>query len=247
MGFSLGGPVVKDKVHFFASGEYIRVRSSDTEISWVPTPEFIAASNPATQQFFSTYGGGATINGPILTRGDVSAIVGTAAGAFNNLPASLPVFGRVEKSLPIDAGGGDPQDQYQFVGRLDFSLSTATQAYVRYAYQNQETEPGTNASSPYDGYDTGLTQNNHNVLGSLTHVFSPTFTSQTKVVLEQGRERPAAERRPGPDALHEPDDGRAPPGLPDRVPRLPALEPGQRDPVRRPAEAARRSTRTSTG
>jgi len=41
--------------------------------------------------------------------------------------------------------------------------------------------PGTNASSPYDGYDTGLTQNNHNLLGSLTHVFSPSFTSQTKV------------------------------------------------------------------
>ncbi len=98
-GFSLGGPVVKDKVHFFASGEYIRVRSTDTEISWVPTPELIAASNPATQAFFNAYGGGATINGPILTRGDVSAIVGTAAGAFNSLPAGLPVFGRVEKSL----------------------------------------------------------------------------------------------------------------------------------------------------
>ena len=97
-GFSLGGPVVKDKVHFFASGEYIRVRSTDTEISWVPTPEFIAASSPATQAFFNAYGGGATINGPILTRGDVSAIVGTAAGAFNSLPAGLPVFGRVEKS-----------------------------------------------------------------------------------------------------------------------------------------------------
>ena len=67
------------------------------------------------------------------------------------------------------------------MGRLDFSLSAATQAYVRYAYQNQETEPGTNASSPYDGFDTGLTQNNHNLLGSLTHVFSPSFTSQTKV------------------------------------------------------------------
>ena len=182
MGFSLGGPVVKDKVHFFTSLEYIRVKSNDTEISWVPTPEFIAASGAPTQQFFNVYGGGATINGPILTRGDVSAIVGTTAGPFNSLPAGLPVFGQVQKSLPIDAGGGDPQDQYQFVGRLDFSLSAATQAYVRYAYQDQEAEPGTNASSPYDGYDTGYINKNHNVLGSLTHVFSPSFTSQTKVV-----------------------------------------------------------------
>jgi outer membrane receptor protein involved in Fe transport len=181
MGFSLGGPLVKDKVHFFASGEYIRVRSSDTQISWVPTPEFIAASGAATQSFFSAYGGGAQRTGTILTRDQVSAIVGTAAGPFNSLPGSLPIFARVEKTLPIDAGGGAPQDQYQAVGRLDFSLSASTQAYLRYAYQDQETEPGTNASSPYDGYDTGLTQNNHNVLGSLTHVFSPTLTSQTKV------------------------------------------------------------------
>ena len=56
MGFSLGGPVVKDKVHFFTSLEYIRVRSTDTQISWVPTPEFIAASGGATQQFFNAYG-----------------------------------------------------------------------------------------------------------------------------------------------------------------------------------------------
>ena len=82
------------------------------------------------------------------------------------------------------------------MGRLDFSLSPTTQAYVRYAYQNQETEPGTNASSPYDGYDTGYVNKNHNVLGSLTHVFSPTFTSQTKVVWNRLDERPAAQRRP---------------------------------------------------
>jgi outer membrane receptor protein involved in Fe transport len=204
MGFSLGGPVVKDKAHFFMSGEYIRVRSTDTQISWVPTPEFIAASGGATQDFFRAYGGGATINGPILTRGDVSAIVGTTAGPFNSLPADLPVFGRVEKSLPIDAGGGNPQDQYQFVGRLDFSLSSATQAYVRYAYQDQETDPGTNASSPYDGYDTGLTQNNHNVLGSLTHVFSPTFTSQTKVSWTKTENQQPLNGEPGPTLYMNP-------------------------------------------
>ncbi len=181
MGFSVGGPIVPDKVHFFASGEYIRVRSTDTQISWVPTPELIAASNVATRNFFNAYGSGVTINGPILTRGDVSAIVGNTAGAFNSLPANLPAFGRVEKVLPIDAGGGAPQDTYLGVARMDFSLSSATQAYVRYAYQNQENEPGTQASSPYPGYDTGATSKNHNLLGSVTHIFSPTLTSQTKI------------------------------------------------------------------
>jgi outer membrane receptor protein involved in Fe transport len=182
MGFSIGGPVVRDKLHFFSNLEYIRVRSFDTQISWVPTPQFIAASAPATRAFFNQYGGGATINGPTLTRGEVSGILGSAAGAFNSLPADLPVFGQVQKSLPIDAGGGNPQDNYQLVSRADYSFSNNTQMYVRYAYQNQEQQAGTNASSPYNGYDTGSLNHNHNVLASLTHVYSPTFTTQTKVV-----------------------------------------------------------------
>jgi len=182
MGFSLGGPVVRDKVHFFTSLEYIRVRSTDTQISWVPTQEFINASAPATQSFFQAYGGGVQPSGTVLTRQEVSAVFGTAAGAFNNLPADMPIFARVEKSLPSDAGGGDPQDQYRFVGRLDFSLGTATQAYVRYAWQDQESEVGTNSASPYSGFDTNYIYKAHNVLGSVTHVFSPSFTSQTKVV-----------------------------------------------------------------
>jgi outer membrane receptor protein involved in Fe transport len=181
-GFSAGGPVVRDKMHFFSNLEYIRVRSFDTEISWVPTPQFIAASAPATQQFFAAYGSGVDINGPTLSRGDVSAILGSGSGAFSQLPAGLPVFGRVDKSLPIDAGGGDPQDNYQWVSRVDYSFGPATQLYVRYAYQNQEAQPGTNASSPYPGFDTGYLNHNHNVLGSITHVWKPNFTTQTKLV-----------------------------------------------------------------
>lgn len=181
-GYSFGGPVVRDKMHFFSSLEYIGVRSNDTEISWVPTPELIAAMSPATRAFFDTYGKGVQINGPTLTRSQVSAIVGSGTGAFNLLPANLPVFGQVQKSLPIDAGGGDPQDHYQFVNRVDWSQSTDTQAYVRYAYQNQNAQPGTNASSPYPGFDTGYVNKNHSILGSVTHVYSARFTSQTKVV-----------------------------------------------------------------
>jgi outer membrane receptor protein involved in Fe transport len=182
LGFSVGGPVVRDKMHFFSNLEYIRVRSFDTLISWVPTPQFIAASASATQQFFAAYGAGVQINGPTLTRGDVSNAFGTSSGPFSQLPADLPVFGRVDKSLPIDAGGGDPQDNYQWVNRVDYSFGPSTQLYVRYAYQNQESQPGTNSASPFAGFDTAYLNHNHNVLGSVTRVWKPNFTTQTKLV-----------------------------------------------------------------
>jgi len=182
MGYSLGGPIVKNKLQFFSSLEYTRVRSSDALISWVPTPQFLAASSSLTRAYFNQYAKGGAINGPVLTRGQVSSIVGSAAGAFNSLPADLPVFGQVRKELPVDAGGGDPQDHYQFIGRADLNLSNSSQVYLRYAYQNKETMPGTQSASPYDGFDTGVLNHNHNILGSFTHVFSNTMTSQTKFV-----------------------------------------------------------------
>ena len=182
MGYSLGGPIVRNKIQFFSSLEYIRVRSSDALISWVPTPQFLAASSPVTRAYFNQYAKGGAINGPVLTRGQIASIVGSGAGAFNSLPADLPVFGQVRKELPTDAGGGDPQNHYQFVGRADLNLSNSSQVYLRYAYQNRETMPGTQSASPYDGFDTGDLKHNHNILGSLTHVFSNTMTSQTKFV-----------------------------------------------------------------
>ena len=88
--------------------------------------------------------------------------------------------------LPIDAGGGDPQDNYQWVIRVDFSLSNNTQMYVRYALQNQRGGAGherrparMTASTP------GYLNKNHNILGSLTHVSRPD--------------------------VHEPDEGRVEP------------------------------------
>ena len=182
MGFSIGGPIRRDRAHFFSNLEYIRVRSTDTVISWVPTPQFIAASAQPTRDFFARYGGNVDRSSTVLTRGDVSSIINaTGTGPFQSLPAGLPVFARVEKSLPLDAGGGDPQNDYQWVSRVDLTLSNNAQMYVRYALQDQEAEPGTNSRSPFDGFDTGYVNKNHNILGSYTRVYGSSFTTQTKI------------------------------------------------------------------
>src|SRR6266853_3636961 len=55
-GYSAGGPVKKDKLFFFQSTEWLRVRSSSTNVVEVPTPQFIAAANSNTQGFFSKFG-----------------------------------------------------------------------------------------------------------------------------------------------------------------------------------------------
>src|SRR6185295_11944216 len=102
-GYSVGGPIVRDKLLFFNSIEWLRIRSQDTVSTFVPTPEFIAASDAATQAFFSGYSTTTPINGRIFTRGQIAA--GAPDGPFQSLPAGLPVFGEVVESIPTDAGG----------------------------------------------------------------------------------------------------------------------------------------------
>jgi outer membrane receptor protein involved in Fe transport len=199
MGFSLGGPLVKDKVHFFTSLEYIRVRSISPTTRWVVTPDFVARTNAATQAFFTKYqlASYSKPNGVVLTRSQVPGYA--AGGLFAGLPADLPVFQQVVYDLPADAGGGFPRNEYQWVARVDWSLSPSTSFYVRYAGQDQQALEGANTDSPYQGFNTSFLNKNHNVLGSLTHVFSSTLTSQTKVVWNRLlSDQPLGEQPPAP-------------------------------------------------
>ncbi|MGH9237468.1 MAG: carboxypeptidase regulatory-like domain-containing protein [Vicinamibacterales bacterium] len=182
-GYSLGGPLVRDKVHFFSSLEYIGIRSTDTLSSWVVTPQFLAASAPVTQSYFSRYGVGVSPTGPVLTRGDVTTALGIAGtGAFNSLPASLPVFQRADVPIATDAGGGFPGDTYQTINKIDFALGVNNRASIAYSYLKGDNEAGTQSSSPYPMYNTPTLERKHNINGSLTRVWSNNFTSQSRLV-----------------------------------------------------------------
>ncbi|MBK6313879.1 MAG: carboxypeptidase regulatory-like domain-containing protein [Blastocatellia bacterium] len=176
-GYSVGGPVVKDKLQFFQSTEWLRVRSQDTSIALVPTAELISQTPANVQAFFAPFALGPSSPGRVFTVGEIG---GTPGGPFSQLPSNLPAFQEVFYTIPADAGGGFPQDQYQIVGRADWNISDRTTMYGRYAYQNITFAEGALSFSPYQGFNSPSITKNHNFLVSATHVWSDNFVSQSK-------------------------------------------------------------------
>jgi hypothetical protein len=184
-GYSLGGRIIKDKLFFFNSTEWTRVRSITPITNVVPTPQLVAAANARTQSIFAKFPL-PTINGRTFTRAEVTAALGiSGTGAFNSLPAGLPAFGEVNYSVPNDNGAGLPQNTYDIVGRIDYNYSDKTQFYVRYALENQDFLKGSNAFSPYAGFNTGFDNFNNNFLFSGTHTWRPHLVTQHKLVFNR--------------------------------------------------------------
>jgi outer membrane receptor protein involved in Fe transport len=189
-GYSVGGPVVKNKLFFFSSTEWIRVRSSATNFAWVPTADLIAQTPVNTQNFFNAYGqlrSSANVFGSV-TRNGLTSLTGVdpcAGLGCASLSGTLPMFNHVAYTVPTDAGGGYPQNTYMTMNRVDYNPTDKTQIYGRYALYSEQDQVGVLSSSPYNNYDLGQTYFNHNALLSLIHTFSPDLGSQTKVVFNR--------------------------------------------------------------
>ena len=177
-GYSAGGRILRDKLFFFNSTEWIRVRSSGPVTVYVPTSELVAASAANTRAFFANYPLAATPTGRVSTLGDLGI-------SIPGLAASTPAYREVAYTLPTDLGGGFPQNDLQTVTRIDWNLSDKTQVYGRYAVQDTDLFEGTNANSPYQGFNTGTFAFNQNALLSATHTFSQNLVSQSKLAFNR--------------------------------------------------------------
>jgi hypothetical protein len=175
-GFSIGGPIIKNKLFFFSSTEWTRVRSAATSFAWVPTSQLIAQTPPNVQNFFSTLGQLRP------TAGIIGTTTCASVGCPASLPGSLPAFNHVAYTVPTDSGGGFPQNTWDTFHRFDYNFSDRTQLYGRYALYSETDQTGVLSNSPYNNYDLGQTYYNHNFLVSLVHSFSPTKISESKAV-----------------------------------------------------------------
>src|ERR1051326_3656757 len=177
-GLSAGGPAIRNKLFFFGNVEWIRVRSLQTQTAVIATPQLIAASAPNTQQFFQQLG---KPKPNLLFLQTFSRGAVCTTGPCTAIPAATPIYQKVAYGVPADSGGGDPQNTYTLVGRLDFNPSEKDQMFFRYARFNEATFVGDQTNSPYVGYDTPDLRTFQGFVFSLTHSFTPALVAQSKV------------------------------------------------------------------
>jgi len=173
-GYEFGGPLIKNKLFAYLSTEWTRVRSQPIETQEVLDPAFIAMMPANIQSYFAAYGSGA----PAPTRTVDAATLLTAGipmGPVNGvtaIPGTTPVFDVVNFHANFDAGGGDPQNTYTLVGRLDYNLSDKTQMFFRFARDNEFDFLGTASYSAYSQYNVGGNTYNDSGVYSISHSFS---------------------------------------------------------------------------
>jgi outer membrane receptor protein involved in Fe transport len=183
-GYEIGGPIKKDKLFFYQSTEWLRVRSAANLTAYVPTPQLLALMPANVKAFFNAYGQGAPTSFlSTVSAGTLAPATSTDPGAtvFHALvPDATPAFGLVGFTAPVDAGGDSPQNTYELVGRFDYNFTANTQMYFRYGRESLAAI-GSQFVGPYSQYNTGQTIYNNNFLLTVSHTFSSNLLSTTKL------------------------------------------------------------------
>lgn len=192
-GYSIGGPAIKEKLYFFNSTEWTKVRSFAPVINIVPSADLIAASAETTRTYFARFGLANSLPtenddnaSKLYTKAEIASLFPIIkGGAFDKIKSDKVVFGQVVNNRPTDAGGGDPQNTLQSVARLDFNYSKKETISMRLGTDRQNLFEGTNSFNPYNGFNTGTQLQNDNLSLSLTQAHTSRLITQTRLAVNR--------------------------------------------------------------
>jgi hypothetical protein len=178
-GGTVGGPLRKGKLFFFATTEGIIVRSSGPNNFYVPTPQLLALSSPGTQAIFQRFPLPSKLSTTDVRQEPICPYGATCDLSGNGL-VTIPAFAFTSRIGPHDFGAGSPQNTVLGTGRLDWIAGSNTQAFVRYAIENKD-----ELASAVQPYSTKLDQplygHNQNASIDVIHDVSPRFITESRI------------------------------------------------------------------